>query len=31
MAVLKDIENHFGKMIKKLDANDVDEIERIQQ
>jgi hypothetical protein len=31
MTVMKDIEKHFGKQIKKLDANDVDEIERIQQ
>ena len=30
-AVMKDIEDHFGKEIKKLDANDVEEIERIQK
>jgi len=29
MAILKEIENHFGKDIKKLDAEDVDEIERL--
>jgi hypothetical protein len=30
MKILKDIEEHFGKPIKKLDANDVDELEKIQ-
>lgn len=29
MAILKDIERHFGKDIIKLDAEDVDEIERL--
>jgi len=31
MAVMKDIEKHFGKDIVKLDADDTDEIERIEQ
>jgi len=28
---MKDIEKHFGKDIVKLDADDTDEIERIEQ
>ena len=31
MAVLKEIERHFGKDIAKLDAEDVDEIEKLNQ
>jgi len=31
MMVLKDIESHFGKDIIKLDAEDVDEIEKLNQ
>merc|ERR1712050_505998 len=31
MMVLKDIESHFGKDIIKLDAEDVDEIEKLTQ
>ena len=31
MSILKHIESHFGKQIHKLDANDVDELEKIQQ
>ena len=31
MSILKRIESHFGKQIHKLDANDVDELEKIQQ
>ena len=31
MSILKHIESHFGKQILKLDANDVDELEKIQQ
>jgi hypothetical protein len=31
MRIMKHIEAHFGKPINKLDANDVDEIEKIQQ
>lgn len=29
MGVLKEIERHFGKDITKLDAEDVDEIEKL--
>ena len=31
MVVLKEIERHFGKDIAKLDAEDVDEIEKLNQ
>ena len=31
MAVMKEIERHFGKDIAKLDAEDVDEIEKIER
>jgi len=31
MTILKEIERHFGKDIKKLDAEDVDEIEKLAQ
>ena len=31
MAVLKDIEKHFGKKIIKLDVEDVDEIEKLNK
>lgn len=31
MAVMKEIEKHFGKDIHKLDAEDVDEIEKIEK
>merc|ERR1712008_597764 len=31
MAVMKEIERHFGKDIAKLDAEDVDEIEKLNQ
>jgi hypothetical protein len=31
MVIMKEIEKHFGKPIKKLDADDVDELEKIQQ
>ena len=29
--ILKEIERHFGRPIRKLDAQDVDEIEKIQR
>jgi hypothetical protein len=31
MALLKQIEDHFGKKINHLDAEDVDEIEKLEQ
>lgn len=31
LKILRQIETHFGKPIQKLDAEDVDEIEKIQK
>ena len=31
LEILRQIETHFGKPIQKLDAEDVDEIEKIQK